>query len=109
MYYVLKAGLADHEIFPRVSLASVIEAAENASSPAPAEQRRLARHDLDFVICDKSMRVVAAVQLESQPAGPGIDLLHQRLSAAGIRLVRINPAALPRREHVRSLIFGPPV
>jgi len=102
MYYVLKAGLPDHEIFPRVSLASVIAAAENIPPSALAE-RRPARHEIDFVICDKSMQVVAAVQLDAQP---GRQDVNQRLSAAGIRLVRFNPAALPRREQVRTLIFG---
>lgn len=33
------------------------------------------------------------------------DLLKQ----AGIRLVRVNPAAFPRREQVRALIHGEPL
>ena len=105
MYYVLKAGLPDHEIFPRVSLASVMAAAENIPPSALAE-RRPARHEIDFVICDKSMQVVAAVQLDAQPGRQETQVVNQRLSAAGIRLVRFNPAALPRREQVRALIFG---
>jgi Protein of unknown function (DUF2726) len=105
MYYVLKAGLPDHEIFPRVSLASVMAGAENTPRSALAEGRP-ARHEIDFVICDKSMQVVAAVQLDAQPGGQESQVVNQRLSAAGIRLVRFNPAALPRREQVRALIFG---
>ncbi len=105
LYYVLKAGLPDHEIFPRISLASVIAAAEN--TPASALAARLpARHEIDFVICDKSMQVVAAVQLDAQPGRQETQVVNQRLSAAGIRLARFNPAALPRREQVRALIFG---
>lgn len=105
MYYVLKAGLPDHEIFPRVSLGSVIAAAENIPSPALAE-RWPVRHEIAFVICDKSMQVVAAIQLDAQPGRQETQVVNQRLSAAGIRLVRLSPAALPRREQVRSLIFG---
>ena len=105
LFYVLKAGLPDHEIFPRVSLASVLGAAEN-TPPSALTARSPARHEIDFVICDKSMQVVAAVQLDAQPGRQETQVVNQRLSAAGIRLVRFNPAALPRREQVRALIFG---
>lgn len=105
MYYLLKAALADHEVFPRVSLASVIETPEN---PFPPEQsaRRPAQDNLDFVVCNKSLRVVAVVQLHGPPAGPWADLVSRRLNAAGIKVVRVDPTALPRREQVRSLILG---
>jgi len=61
------------------------------------------------VVCDKSMKILAVVELESA-VGVGAmgdqrfksDLLKQ----AGIRHVRINPAALPRREQVAALISG---
>ncbi len=104
MYYLLKAALADHEIFARVSLASVIETPEN---PFPPEQiaRRPAQDNFDFVVCNKSMRVVAVIQLRGPTAGPWADLVYRRLNAAGIRMVRVDPTALPRREQVRSLIL----
>jgi hypothetical protein len=104
MYYLLKAALADHEIFPRVSLASVIETPEN---PFPPEQaRRPAQDNFDFVVCNKSMRVVAVIRLHGSAAGPWADLVDRRLNAAGIKAVTVDPKALPRREQVRSLIFG---
>lgn len=40
------------------------------------------------------------------PSKPEVDILGQRLSAAGIRLVRVDPAVLPKREEVRSLMLG---
>ena len=83
----------------------MLAAAENISPSALAE-RPPARHEIDFVICDKSMQVVAAVQLDTQPGRQETQVVNQRLSAAGIRVVRFTPGALPRREQVRALIFG---
>ncbi len=105
LYRLLKVGIPDHEIFANVSLASV------AGGRNEQEARRLAQYQLDFVVCDKNMRVVAAVEFE--PAGGAQALGDQHfkaecLKAAGINLVRINPAALPRREEIRGLVCGQP-
>jgi len=106
LYYLLKSGLQDFEIFAGVSLGRVVGSAGDGREQ---QLRRLAQDQLDFVICDKSMQVVAVVEVEAA-AGAGAagdqrfksDLLKQ----AGIRLVRINPAALPQREQIRTLIDG---
>ena len=110
LYYPLKAGLPDFEVFAGVSLARVVGAPGDGRY-REQQIRRLSQYQLDFVICDKSMRVVAVVDLESaagaETAGDQrfkSDILRQ----AGIRLVRINPTALPRRERIRALISGEP-
>ena len=108
IYYLLKSGLPDFEIFAGVSLARVAGAAAEGRE-REQQLRRLSGYQLDFVVCDKSMQVVTVVDIEAA-GGAGAagdqrfksDLLKQ----AGIRLVRINPAALPRREQVRTLIDG---
>jgi hypothetical protein len=100
LYYVLKAGLPEHEVFPRVGLAAVLDAPDTRSTPA------LQRLDLDFLVCDKSMRAVAAVLLDGRVAGPVVDVMRQSLSGVGIRLVRVNPAALPKRDQVKALVLG---
>ena len=110
LYYLLKAGLPDFEVFAGVSLARVVGAPGNGRD-REQQLRRLSQYQLDFVICDKSMRVVAVVDVESA-AGAGTagdqsfksDILRQ----AGIRVVRVNPAAPPRREQIRVLISGEP-
>ena len=100
LYYVLKAGLPELEVFPRVGLASVLDVTD-ARSPVP-----IPRHDLDFLICDKSMRVIAVVLLDGRTSGPTAASIGQSLGAAGVRLVRVNPAALPKREQVKALVLG---
>jgi hypothetical protein len=110
LYYLLKSGLPDAEIFAGVSLARVLGAAGDGRD-REQQVRRLSQYHLDFVVCDKAMRVVAVVEVGTA-AGAGAagdqrfksDLLKQ----AGIRVVRINPAELPRREQIGSLVNGGP-
>jgi len=105
LYRLLKVSIPDHEIFANVSLASV------AGGRNEQEMRRLAQCQLDFVVCDKNMRVVAAVEFEPTGGAQGLGDQHFKaecLKAAGINLVRVNPAALPRRDEIRGLVCGQP-
>jgi Protein of unknown function (DUF2726) len=106
LYYLLKSGLPGFEVFAGVSLARVVGAAGDGREQ---QLRRLAQYQLDFVVCDKNMQVVAVVEVES---AAGADAAGDRrfksdlLKQAGIKLVRINPAALPPREQMRTFIGG---
>jgi len=106
LYYVLKAGLPGHEVFPRVGVGSILEAPGQGYGQTLERGRDLALHDIDFVICDKSMRIVAAIRLEGGTASDGRERAYRRLNDAGIRLVALRPDALPRREQVHALVFG---
>lgn len=111
IYYLLKTGVPDHEVFANTTLASVVGAPGNGRD-REQQVRRLSQYQLDFVICDKSMRVVAVVDVE---AGTGAatagdqSFKSEILRQAGIRIVRVNPAAPPRREQIRALISGEPL
>jgi hypothetical protein len=106
LYYLLKSGLPGFEVFAGVSLARVVGAAGDGREQ---QLRRLAQYQLDFVVYDKNMQVVAVVEVESAAGAEAAgdrrvksDLLKQ----AGVKLVRINPAALPPREQIRTFIGG---
>lgn len=108
VYLLLKTGVPDHEIFAKVSLAAVARVAGGAQE-REQQLRRLSAYRIDFVVCDRTLRIVAAVQLET--AGGAESAGHRRfvadcLSAAGIRLVRLSPASLPRRDEIRTLVCG---
>jgi hypothetical protein len=108
LYLLLKTGLPDHEIFANVALASVV-ALPSSASEREQQLRRLAPYLLDFVVCDKSMRVVAAVDFETAGGAEAAGIQQFKadyLKRAGIRLVRVNPAAMPRRDQVRGLVVG---
>jgi hypothetical protein len=107
IYLLLKTGLPDHEIFSKVPLTAVIQV-PGMGYDHEQQLRRLSRQVLDFVVCDKAMKVVAALQLA--PVGPEA-VIAQRirsecLKSAGIRLVTIEPGALPKRSDVRAFVCG---
>lgn len=109
LYYLLKTGIPDHEVFANVSLAAVV-GAPGAGAEREQQLRRLAQYQLGFVVCNKSMRVVAAVEVESAgtvEAAGAQNFKAECLKQAGIRLVRINLAAPPRREQMRAFVCGP--
>ena len=110
LYYLLKAGLPGFEVFAGVSLARVVGATGNGRY-REQQARRLSQYQLDFVVCDKSMRIVAVVDVDS-PGGAATagdqSFKSDTLRQAGIRFVRVNPTVPPRREQVRTLVIGEP-
>jgi hypothetical protein len=109
LYRLLRSGLPDHEIFAQVPLSAVVGVPE-AIAGAERERRVqwLARQRLDFVICDRDFRVIAAVEVEAPDAADASarQARVQCLKAAGIRFVRLDPAAPPAYEALRALVCG---
>jgi hypothetical protein len=111
LYYLLKTGLPDHVVFPRVPLSALIEAGPGLSGFARDEQvRRLCAINVDFLVADKSMRPVTVVELsaliEGGAAQADRESARERLAAAGVRYLEINPRSMPRKEAVRALVLG---
>ena len=105
IYRLLKAGIPDHEVFANATLATVV------GPKNEQEARRLVQCRLDFVVCDKAMQIVAVVEMES---ADGMQAAGERrfkadsLKVAGVRLVHIDTAKLPRRDEIRALVCGQP-
>jgi hypothetical protein len=110
VYRLLQTGLPDHEIFANVTLSSVV-AASGSGSQGEQQARRLSQYQLDFVVCDRDLRIVAAVEVEAGGGADAIGMRHFKeecLRAAGIRLAWFDAAALPRRQEIRALLgLGP--
>lgn len=105
LFHRLKSGLPEHEIFAGVSLAAVVDVSATADGSAPDQLRRqLALHRIDFLVCARNSRIVAAVEFEA--ATEGSKFKSECLATAGIRHVRINPRAIPAKEDVDAVIFG---
>lgn len=107
VYYLLKSAIADHEVLAKVALATVVEL-PGSGYDREQQARRLSRYQLDFVVCDKSLKVVAAVQLAATGAESVVAqrIVAECLKSAGIRLVVIDPAALPKRAELRGMVCG---
>ena len=105
LYYVFRTGLPDHEIFAGVALDDVLEVAAPTSG-APREQlaNKLGQPRLDLVICTKQLEIVAAVLVGVGDARA--KFADDCLQSAGIRVVRVDPAAPPRHHQVSALVYG---
>lgn len=106
VYFLLKNGLPDHEIMPHVGLASLLE----LSGSTAVQRRDLLSHRVDFVICNKAMQPVAAIDLMAHEIPAALtsapDFKNRCLAHTGIRHIRWVRTALPKRDAVRELVLG---
>ena len=109
LYYVLRTGIPDHEIFSGVALSDVVDV---GAAPGGVQRepllRKLAQQRLDFVVCNKQFEVVAVVVVKQALAlhADDVHFAGQCLTAAGVRVVSVNPAAPPHHTEVYALIYG---
>jgi len=69
--------------------------------------RKIAGQRLDLVVCTKQLEVVAAVIVSAAAAmAEREQFATQCLQAAGLRVVRVDPAAPPRYHDVHALVYG---
>lgn len=108
LYLLLRTGLPDHEVFHGLTLAEVLEPAESVRGYEREQSlRRLAQTRLDFVVCNKRLEIVAVVMFDANGLSQGADRnLSAILEAAGLRLVNIDPLAMPRHQQIRGLLYG---
>ena len=109
LYHLLKSALPEHAVFARVSLAAFIQPAENLSGFArEVQERRLNDVAVDFLVCDKSLKAVAAVQCGAR-SGKAADTLAFAAACVlsiGVRWVEMAPPALPRADEIRQRVVG---
>lgn len=106
IYHELRAGLPDHEVFANVMLASLVSPS-GSGRDREQQLRRLSQYQVDFVVCDRELRIVAAVEIEAASSAEAVGMRRFQadcLKAAGIRLVRIDAAAVPRGNAIRALV-----
>lgn len=106
LYLVLKAALPEYHVFAHARLGDVVR---RADYPATVQERaQLAQARVDFVICNKDLVVVALLDLSAgtRPDDPIKQQLQPRITASGIRYVRVAPNAIPKPQDVRPLVLG---
>lgn len=120
LYLLLRSGLPEHEIFANLTLADVAGVgAQWQGFEREQRARRLQQTRVDFVVCTRRLQPVAVVVLrEAADAAirgaadaavvERLRFTEECLTAAGVRYVRFDPAALPRHGELRALVLGGP-
>jgi hypothetical protein len=109
LYALLKSGLPDHEVFARVSLAAFVQPVETITGFArEAQERRLADAVADFLVCDKSLKAVAAVLCgpRSGKAAETAAFAAACVESVGVRWVELSPPALPQAAEIKQRVLG---
>jgi len=98
-------------VMPQVGLAQLLDVPGTAGGgERDLRLHGLAQHRVDFVICNKALQPVAAIDLLEHEAPAALtaapDFKSQCLAQAGIRHLRLVRTALPKRQDVRALVLG---
>lgn len=109
LYYLLRTALPDYVVLAQVPLSLALEVNAGLSPYAREEALRiLAPRTLDFLVCDRSMRPIAAVQLivAANAVAAAADSLQSFLAAVGVRCIELDGTALPRKDAIREIVLG---
>ena len=102
----LVVALPDHYIFPQVAMTALIEAASKDKKTAHSDRLRIAQQRADFVVCDRSCRVVAVVELDDRTHSRSKDKIRDaRLEQAGLRSVRFQSTSKPSVGALRAAVL----
>lgn len=102
----LVSAVPDHPVFPQVAMSALIEAATGDKKKAHADRLRIAQQRVDYVICDRSCKVVAVVELDDRTHSATKDKVRDaRLQQAGVRTVRFQSKNKPGPDALRAAIF----
>jgi hypothetical protein len=103
----LVVALPDHYIFPQVAMTALIEAASSNKKTAHSDRLRIAQQRADYVVCDRSCRVIAVVELDDRTHSHSKDKIRdERLRQAGIRTVRFQSTSKPSVGAVRTAVLA---
>lgn len=110
--YAIRAAVPDHEVFARVSLAELLDVPEAVQGYDRAQRlKKLAPLTVDFAVANKSMQLVAVIDLEDAHA-----TVEQRamlrtkaecLREFPIRHLTFSRARLPKYQDIRQLLQAP--
>jgi hypothetical protein len=105
LYEILRRLTPEHTVFAKVRLADVVYIKGSVSRPS--HLNRIDRKHLDFVVCDKNLAPVVAIELDDASDRGGElhardEFVEQVLAAAALPVIRM-PA---RRAYVMDEIHG---
>ncbi len=110
IYRLLQSALPQHEIYPCASLKVFVQIAENLTGFArEAQERRLADAAVDFLICDKTFKPLAAIHCGAGRAGKAAEMAAFAaacVASVGMRWLELSPEAPPAPDALRAQVLG---
>lgn len=107
LYHLLTSALPEHAVFARVSLAACMQPTEHLTGFArEAQQRRLADATVDFLVCDTTMKPLAAICLTGAGGAGTHQFVQSCVATTELRFLVIDARALPKPDDIRSRVRG---
>lgn len=110
LYRLLQSALPQHEVYPSVSLKAFVQIAENSTGFArEAQERRLTDTEVDFLICDKAFKPLAAIHCAANRVGKAAEMAAFTAAcvvSVGMRWVELSPEAPPAPDAIRAQVLG---
>ncbi|GAB3266136.1 PDDEXK family nuclease [Chitinimonas naiadis] len=106
LYHRLIESLPGHLIFAKVSLGGFLSA--KPGHDAEQWQKHIDPLRVDFLVCDQTLQIVAAVELGDLTDTKQQQADHsktQALQAAGIKLIRWNAQSLPELNDIAAALI----
>lgn len=108
-FYRFQSTFPDHIVLAQVSMAQLVGVKKTSRSKYQATLNRFRLLTVDFVLCRKDFGVAAVFELDGashdHPRRQDRDQRKSEvLAAAGIRLIRVNSAAIPSAMELRELV-----
>lgn len=105
LYWKLVRALPEHVILPKVAMTRIL------SSSGQAARSLISSKNVDFLVCDRSFNIVAAIELESrsrsnQASSETEDVKTMALEKADVRYIVWKALALPSDADILQKILG---
>ena len=105
LYYSLSSALPDMIILPQVSFDRFLFSKGGSKSENFRKRGTYSQKAIDYLVCDKSFFIVAAIELDDSSHTPEKDAKKDAiLKEAKIRLVRWNVNSLPSKNEIQRAI-----
>ncbi len=107
LYHRLVEALPDHLILPQVSFSRFLFAKGGDKSQNFARFGKVRQKVVDYLICDKSFRIIAAVELQDSSHTEEKDAERRAIfKEAGLKLIEWDVGRMPSREDVQFKVLG---
>lgn len=111
LYLILKTGLPEHNVFANVRMADLVDVhRQHKGFERLRRFRKISQYHLDFVVCDKQMHMIAAIELDDSShdhtdRAQADRLKDDCLEAVGLKMIRFRVGKIPKHQEIREIVL----